>query len=979
MATLVVASLVATVLVVVSVVTPLGAATAAVRPPPPADGLPEVRTKSASGSDYRLPTHLKPIHYRLRLMPFIWPGNFTTAGDLDVSVACLESANNVTLNAKDIEIDVESIAIFEEDEDHNLGRQIPLHTPSGTNSTDQDFIIFTSEPLISGSKYRVQLKFVSHLNDLLQGFYRSSYIDSVTGEKRWLAVTQFSPVDARRAYPCFDEPALKATFQVSIARTTNMTSRSNMPLEMTEPIESMPGWVWDHYPTTVPTPTYLTAFLVSDFETLGKDTAAVRRPASSGGEAASNVSFSIWTRRDALEQTRYARDISPRILAHYEDYFGIPFPLPKVDMVAVPDFGFHAMENWGLITFRESAMLFDPKESTTNSKQDIAMVIGHELAHQWFGNLVTPAWWDDLWLKEGFASYVEYIGVDHVEPTWKILDQFPYNEIQDVFSLDALNSSHPISVEVDDPNQIRQMFDRISYGKGASIIRMMNHFLGEETFRAGLKSYLTAFSYGNAVQDDLWASLTTQAHQDGSLPADMTVKEVMDTWTLQTGFPVVNVARNYEDGSASLSQERFVITADNKADKTKAVPKWWIPVTYTTQDNPNFENTLPALWMRPDEGKATTINGLPKGKIWMLLNIKETGVYRVNYDLDNWALIENQLAEQAETGSIVIPPMAKSQMMDDALNLARAGLLPYARALDLFLTLTKDTDYLPWVSTFRALNYLDLMLTSSPVYDEFKGVMLNVSRLLIDSVGWTADGDHLVALKRASALKWACYWGDADCVREAKARYADWMTQAPVKGQAALNSSSQIPADLQRVVYCTGIKYGSAREWDFAWQRYLSSGVGTQREVLLDSLGCTREMDLLKKYLNGVLDSSSGIRKQDGSRAFAAVAENPLGSGVAFDFLRDNWDQLLSYYGLAFSRVASMVTASTKSMNTADQLNQLKTFWKEQEGNLGSTDRTFRQSIEKVESNVMWMERSFEEVKQWIESHSAFLKSHTKF
>ncbi|KAG8235179.1 hypothetical protein J437_LFUL015485 [Ladona fulva] len=899
----------------------------------------------------RLPSHMKPIHYRIRLMPFIWPGNFTTAGELDVLMECLLSSHNVTLNAKEIDVLEDSVHLFEADGENNLGREIPLE-PLGkyeSNSTDQEFVIETSEELKAGSKYRVQMRFIAKLNDLLQGFYRSSYEDATTGEKRWLAVTQFSPVDARRSYPCFDEPALKATFEVSLARTLNMSSRSNMPLERSEPIEGMPGWVWDHYPTTLQMSTYLTAFLVSDFEPL--------QNANELDKLNGSLQFNVWSRPDAINQTKYASEISPSILHYYEQYFDIPFPLPKLDMVAVPDFGFNAMENWGLITFRESAMLFDPSESRTKSKQNIASTIGHELGHQWFGNLVTPAWWDDLWLKEGFASYLMYIGVEHVEPTWKFLDQFPFNVIQEVFFLDSLESSHPISVEVNHPDQIREIFDSISYDKGASIIRMMNHFLGEKTFRAGLTSYLKVHGYANAVQNDLWESLTTQAHLDGSLPANMTVREVMDTWTLQTGYPVVTVTRDYESGSTSFSQERFLLFHGENGTRKENSSEWWIPISYTTQDDPDFTNTMPSIWLRPNEEEPAFIH-LSPGRKWILVNIQETGFYRVNYDTVNWKLLADQLKLQAGSGEQVIPPSARSQLLDDALNLARSGLIPYSVALDLCLALNNDTNYLPWASSFKALQYLDDMLTNSPAYN----LMRKLSHNLVESVGWensseTGGDEHLKILTRVIALDWACHLGEENCISEAKQRFALWMKAHET------NTSYRISPDLRGIVYCNGIKYGSTSEWEFAWQRYLDSNVGTERDVILDSLGCTREVPLLQKYLGMLLNSSSGIRKQDGHAAFATIANNPLGSFLAFDFLRNSWNDILSYYGLAFNRVAKMVASIPKYMNTPDQLAQLQQFWKDQQGNLGSTERSFKQSIEKVQANVQWMERSYEEVK----------------
>ncbi|KAG8235175.1 hypothetical protein J437_LFUL015481, partial [Ladona fulva] len=466
-----------------------------------------------SRSGEKLKNHLIPIHYRVRLMPFIWPGNFTTACELDLLVDCLHSAHNVTLYAKEIDVLDDSVHIFLQDGENNLGKEIPLDPHEKLEVNSKELIIKTSEELKAGTKYRIQMRFIARLNDHLEGFYRSSYEDAATGETRWIAVSQFAPLYARRSFPCFDGLKYKTTFEFSLARTLNMTSLSNMPLDRSEPIEGMPGWVWDHYQTTPPMSLSLAAYLVFDFDHLEK--------ADEAAEVNAGVPFKVWSRSDVINQTKYAGAITPPILQYYE---------------------------------KESMMLFDPKETTTRTKQRIAMDIAHEVAHQWMGNLVSPCWWSDVWLNECFCNYMEYVGGEYVEPNWRLSEQFPFNEIQDVFFLDALESSHPVHMEVTDPEFVEEVYDSISYIKGASLFRMLNHSLGEDTFRVGLTLYFKAYSNGFADLDDLWQSLSTQAHLDGSLPTNMTVKEVIDTWILQPGFPVVTVERNYESGLTSFSQ-----------------------------------------------------------------------------------------------------------------------------------------------------------------------------------------------------------------------------------------------------------------------------------------------------------------------------------------------------------------------------------------------------------------------------------------
>lgn len=464
-----------------------------------------------------------------------------------------------------------------------------------------------------------------------------------------------------------------------------------------------PNYILDIYEESIPMSTYLVAFVVCDYKNL------------------SDGNFAVWARPDAIHSARYALSVGVRVLSYLEQFFNLSYPLPKVDMVALPDFSSGAMENFGLITYRETAMLYEEGVSAANNKQRVAIVVAHELAHQWFGNLVTPTWWTDLWLNEGFASYMEYMGVDAVEPSWKSMEQFVVNEIHNVFALDALSTSHPVSIKVENPEEINEIFDRISYAKGAAIIRMMAHFLTDEVFRHGLTNYIRDRAYQNADQDDLWRFLTDAARSAHIFDSSLTVKEIMDTWTLQTGFPVVHVQRDYEGKSFKLKQERFVLK-EKVATKTSITsqnqePLWWVPLTYTTRTEKNFKDTRPINWMKREKEMKIYDDHVHE-EDWLILNIQETGYYRVNYDERNWNLINKHLQDPRRYKEI--SPTNRAQLINDALNLARAGYLDYNIALDVTKYLVHEEDYVPWKAATNTLNFLDVMLVKTGDYALFK-------------------------------------------------------------------------------------------------------------------------------------------------------------------------------------------------------------------------------------------------------------------
>lgn len=326
--------------------------------------------------------------------------------------------------------------------------------------------------------------------------------------------------------------------------------------------------------------------------------------------------------------------------------------------------------NRGLITYRENALLFEPNISSSSSQSRVAEVIAHELAHQWFGNLVTMRWWTDLWLNEGFATYVASLGVHNLHPEWNSFQEDALVNTMSVFSFDALKSSHPVSVQIGNPSQISAIFDRISYDKGSSIIRMMHLFLGDEVFFGGVSNYLKKYQYNNAEQDNLWEALTEIAHKHETLESNLTVKRIMDSWTLQTGYPIITITRNYENNSAEVRQHRFF----SDPSQTKAVnlnnPCWWVPLSYTTEQELDFNTTEPKTWLECDENNVAIdkeIIDLPEKDEWVLFNVQLAGLYKVRYDEKNWnLLIEQLIGSEFEK----INTLNRAALINDALDLA---------------------------------------------------------------------------------------------------------------------------------------------------------------------------------------------------------------------------------------------------------------------------------------------------------------------
>lgn len=885
-------------------------------------------------TNIRLPPTLRPVHYTVRLHPLLH-GNHTIIGRLEVELEVLKATSRVVFHLVDIDVVEESVRVTLISKRRTLPVKRQRYDPEY-----QQYTVHLRRRLRQGNIYLLSLHFQSMLGNATKGFFVTTYKDK-EGNERKVAATQFWPADARRAFPCFDEPEMKATFDLYLAREANMTAISNMPLVRTTPMQGWQGWVWDQFATSFNMSTYLVAFVISDYQ----------RRALDGGE---RTKIEAWTRRDALEQTGLALTVANYSLHFFENYFNLSYPLRKMDLVALPETSFSAMENWGLITCRESLFLIDPTNSSAIQQRNLARLITHEMAHQWFGNLVTPKWWTDLWLSEGFATYMANVAIDQLEPEWGLLDGFVVDQQQYIMHHDGLRSSHPVSDAIPSPAFIYDVFDEIPYNKGASIIRMMQHFLTEETFQKGLTSYLSSLRYANANQDDLWHFMTEAYLEDNSLPSDVTVKTIMDTWTLQEGYPVVTVTADHK-GSAKLTQKRFLTLGDEKEEDLSY--KWWIPITFTSQKRPFFRHTRAQTWLS-SQADHVIVTGLPPPQLWHIFNLQMTGYYRVNYNDYNWNLLALQLQEDHE----VIHVTNRAQIIDDALTLARAGLLSYKTALNTTMYLKAEKSHVAWQAAFRNMQFICDMFRYTASYGALKEYFLSLLKPLYDTLGFKHDpeADLQTQLLRQEVVTWACLLQDSRCVNASAMLFRRWM-----EGRDGFRRG--VASDVALPVYCTALSRGIEREWEFAWRKFRVAKSRPQREALGTALGCTPRGWILSMYLEEALGGGSGLRRRDLPLAFKAVARSEVGSFVAWQFLSENWRELRQLDLVDISVLSEMVLSAVKYFNNDHQLDQVKQLLEETPNDQAPLKKVLRQAAAMVERNVLWKRSYFEEIDEWLD------------
>ncbi|XP_067940049.1 aminopeptidase Ey-like isoform X2 [Watersipora subatra] len=924
-------------------------AAATTTPMMPTTATPMMTTTTASAGnqpkvrDVRLPTWLIPVSYEVEMKPDIYqndPKDFTNTGNVSILMDCKEETTRITLHIKSLT--VKTYSLKEEG-----GADIAIDHPVYDN--DREFVNFTtSTPLEVNKQYRLTLSYSGPLKNDLAGLYYSTYKNG--SQDRYIATTQYQPTDARKAFPCFDEPALKANFTISLWRHPSYVALSNMPIVSNE---TSGEWAIDHFKETVKMSTYLLAMIVCDFGYKENTTE-------------NNITFRVWARKEAINQVDYALDQGIRILTYFEEFFNESFPLPKTDMIAIPDFAAGAMENWGLITYRETALLYDEKVSAASNKQRVAVVVSHELAHQWFGNLVSPTWWDDLWLNEGFATYVEYIGVDFTEPTWQMLDQFVITDVQSTLKADSLATSHPIYVEVQHPDEINEIFDSISYGKGGSLIRMMRYFLGDVTFTRALSNYIDNKQYRDAHHDHLWQAMQDEADRQ-QIKDDrgnaLNVKEILDTWLLQMGYPLLEVQSNppTADGKVTLTvtQSHFLQDDSQEPDPRYPSPydyRWDVPVSYATSDHPDFDVTETSVhWFYKDDNSLKIeINASAD---WVVINPKQYGFYRVNYPEEYW----QRLIDTQERNHTEINELNRAQIIDDAFNLALAGKLRITYAMALTKYLEKEESYFPWDSAIGSLSYVSAALERTPAYGDFKTyykkLILPYYNKFNDSWIFDSNSSIISQYRQSSAISRACAYDVADCRDKAHELLQDWMD----------SGNNSIHPNARSVVYCHGVKAGGAAEWEFIFKEFQEANVAAEQIKLLQSLGCTNELWLLQRLLDYAVDDSK-IRKQDSYIAVGAVAGNTIGGFLAWDWLRANWATLDEEFGSGIMMLGRFVSSATNNFFTQFDFEQVEAFVK-MTGDLGTATRAFEQAKERTQNNIKYLERNQEALTDWLKAN----------
>ncbi|KAI9794864.1 MAG: Aminopeptidase 2 mitochondrial [Peltula sp. TS41687] len=862
-----------------------------------------------------LPANVKPVHYAVTLEPNF--DDFTYEGTVTIDLDVKEDTTSITLNTLELEIHQTII---------RAGSAVNISNPKlEYDEKTQRTSISLDQKLPAGSEAQLVLTFKGLLNDKLVGFYRSSYTDSASGKTKYLAVTQFEPTDARRAIPCFDEPSLKATFDVELIADKHLTCLSNMDVALEREVDTRSGVKKAvKFNRTPLMSTYLLAFVVGELNYI--ETNAFRIPLRVYATPDKNV-----------EHGKYALDLSARTLDLYEKTFDSKFPLPKMDLIAVPDLGAGAMENWGLVTFRLVQLLYDESKSPASTKERIAEYVTHELAHQWFGNLVTMDFWDGLWLNEGFATFMSWFACNSFHPEWKVWQSYVTGTLQEALSLDALRSSHPIEVPVKRADEINQIFDAISYSKGSCVLRMLSTFLSEDAFFEGVRRYLKKHAYGNTETGDLWAALSDASGKD--------VRKAMEIWTKAVGYPIITVTEDEGSSKIHVKQNRFLRTGDVKAEEDTTL----YPVFLELRTRSGVNNDLLL------EGREKDIQ-LPDLDFFKL-NADHAGIYRTSYTPARLT----KLGAAAKEGLLTVED--RTGMIADAGALAASGYQKSSGLLALLKSFEVEPDFVVWneilirVSSVRNA----WLFEDSHVLDGLRAFQRGLVSDKAHKMGWAfhEGEDHIQQQFKDLLFGSAGMVGDKTIVQAAFDMF-DKFSQGDRKA---------IDPNIRSSVYRIVLRYGGQKEaskrYDAVLNEFRNADSSEGRYMALGSLGLAEGEDLIQRTL--ALAMSDEVKSQDTYRAIGSLRSHKAGVEALWRWLQESWPVLEEKYEPGGFMLSSIVQICTSNYAKPGSVEDIQRFFRDR--STTGFDQALAQALDTVKAKVSWVQRDRDDVKEWVKAN----------
>ena len=841
----------------------------------------------------RLPTTVLPEHYTLTLTPDLKAATFSGVESIDVTVKQPVSA--IALNSAEIAFQSVTVSAG--------GRE---QTAKVTLDREREQATFTFPDSLPAGKATLSIAYSGILNNGLRGFYLSRTA------RRNYAVTQFEPTDARRAFPSFDEPAFKATYDVSLVVDTEDTAISNGPIASDTP-GPVNGKHTIGFLTTQRMSTYLVAFLVGDLQ-------------CTAGEQ-DGVAIRVCSTPDKVGMTSYGVDVAKYVLHFYNNYFGIPYPLKKLDLIALPDFEAGAMENFGAITYRETELLIDPRTASDRAKGNVASVIAHEMAHQWFGDLVTMQWWDNLWLSEGFATWMANKPVGAMHPEWNIDQDVADNE-SDTLDLDAQPTTRAIRAKAETPDEINEMFDGIAYGKAGAVLLMVENYVGPETFRKGVHAYLLAHLYANATAEDFWNAQTATSHK----PVD----RIMESLVAQSGEPIL-IFGNPAGGQVSIQQKRFFLSPGIQPDPKE---KWTLPICFKSSVDDKQECQL----MTP----ATSTLKVPAAPLFFA-NAAGKGYYRSAYPPSVYA----KLVKGIETR---LSPAERISLTGDEWAQVRSNKATVGDYLDLSAELRSDPNARVVSSALGGVNTIVRLVAASP--EEKAELAAWIRRTYAPEyikLGSPSPSDTANTRELRSQLFSVLGFSGKD---------PEVLAEAAQIAEKYIAEPTSVDPTLGQTALAIAARNGDASLFDKLQKVYETSNDPEFQDGALRLLAVFENPELVKRSLDYTL--SGKVRNQDVAIQLSIGLQIDATRDLTWNYIKANWDKVQPQLT---TEMGGILVSSTAGFCSVESLEDVRDFFLTHK--VAATDRALKHALEQIDSCIEFRSLQEPNLKQWLATQPA--------
>jgi len=882
---------------------------------------------------YRLPTTACPSNYDIQVAFHIPMRKYR--GHVDTTLAILSPSQTICVNSSNLEL--ENISL--EGEDGRVVVGLVAETNTSIGVVRLDFGV----PIPVG-QYTLAMDFSGQIRSGLQGVYINRFTDKDGGEKEGVS-TMFAATEARSFFPCWDQPDVKCSFElrVLVQGGTELEVLSNMDRveEQAENNQFVVGWgagEWVEY-KFAKSPlmsTYLLCIVIGQYSAISKQVG--------------NTKISVYAPLNRGEEAAFAVETAVQCMEIFNQFFGVDYCLPKLDLVGLACLSVGAMENWGLVTFRENSLLVDPATSSNAQLQAVATIVAHEISHQWFGNLVTMSWWSDLWLNEGFATFMQYYAIDRIYPQFLLWDQFCSDVLIPSLQLDALENSHPIKVEVSNPGEIDEIFDKISYRKGASVIRMLHSVLGEDVFTRGIRVYMQTYKYSNACTQDLWDSLRSVS--------EVEVGGLMDCWINNVGFPIIKVslASRITGEVVMVTQERF-----SAAHKCNDGLLWHVPISASIQAASEGDTvprlvTLPTVVLTERSMELPIPTGVKfsvsQGS-FVKMNPGFVSYYRTEYSKELGLSLEKAIADQT------LPPVDRLSTLEDRVSLVLGEQGNTVALMRLISKLHSEDSFLVWKNLSSFFHVLRCIVWSSDsLASRFDRFVVAVMVPCLERIGWSkvVGESHLTSMLRGLLI---CQLGTRGCSmveQRCQQLFNSWLGEGGVE--------CEVEPGLREVVMKVALASCPQHQALDSLLKLLD--IPQERNRVLHSLGYSRNRDVLTRVLDFSL--SPRLRDQEAVMVIESVCQNRLGVKLAWQFFKEHIKEFYSRYGHGLFLMSKLIKCVTENFSTEEELTSVSEFFSVHP-EIGC-ERTIRQAKENISLNLYWKNRDLDSVANFLsESH----------